>query len=143
MLWENLDHFQVSLEFDQALTVPRVRERDKVLMEEAVEKPDRSEWLGVNRMRKKMKIYFLSQLAHCNGQIVRDTVVQGLHATPSMMEFSHEEPTAADIILWKKGTVYSHIAKLPFPNPAWLLCSGTTPSDILGTLQPIDNGYYL
>jgi hypothetical protein len=103
VLWEYLDHFQVKLEFDDTLTVPRVRERDKVFMEVAVEKLDRSEWVAVNRMRKKMKVYFFSQLAHCDGQSIRDTVVEGMEAAASTMEFSHEEPTPADRRLWKKA----------------------------------------
>eukprot|EP00956_Cyclotella_meneghiniana_P014449 scaffold21570_cov43-Cyclotella_meneghiniana.AAC.1 len=65
--WEYLDHFNITLKLDDAMIVPPVRERDRVVMEEVVKTIDRSEWVAINHMRKKMKIYFFSQLSHCDG----------------------------------------------------------------------------
>eukprot|EP00956_Cyclotella_meneghiniana_P009835 scaffold13631_cov38-Cyclotella_meneghiniana.AAC.10 len=59
------------------IKVPTTRERDKVFMEEVVRKIDRSEWVGINWMRMKMKVYLFSQLSYCDGLTVRDTVIQG------------------------------------------------------------------
>ena len=56
VFWEYLDHFGVYLELDEMIKVPMTRERDKVFMEEVVRKIDRSEWVGINWMRMKMKM---------------------------------------------------------------------------------------
>ena len=72
-------------------------------MEEVVQKIDRSEWVSINRMRKKMKVYLFSQLSHCDGLTVKESVIHGKDATPSMTEFPYEEPTTADRRLWKRA----------------------------------------
>eukprot|EP00956_Cyclotella_meneghiniana_P037259 scaffold136169_cov76-Cyclotella_meneghiniana.AAC.1 len=79
------------------------RERDKVFMELVVRKMDRSDGVGVNRMRKKMKVYLFSQLSYCDGLTVKNTVIQGGEAEPSTIEFSYEEPTSSDRRLWQKA----------------------------------------
>lgn len=96
VFWQYLNHFNVTLELDESVIVPKVRERDRVFMEEVVTKMDRADWLGINRVRKHMKVYFFSQLAYCDGLSVRDSVIDGESSTPSTIEFSYEEPTAAD-----------------------------------------------
>ena len=103
IFWEYLDHFNITLELDETMVVPHARERDRVFMEEVVRTLDRSEWVAINRMRKKMKIYFFSQLSHCDGLTVRDSVVSGISPIPSLIEFPHEEPTIQDRRLWQKA----------------------------------------
>ena len=92
IFWEYLDHFNITLELDETMIVPHARERDRVFMEEVVRTMDRSEWVAINRMRKKMKIYFFSQLSHCDGLTVRDSVVSGISPIPSLIEFPTRNP---------------------------------------------------
>jgi hypothetical protein len=63
VLWEYLDMLEVKLELTD-VEVPIIRERDKVVMEEAIKILPRDKWLGFNRVRKHKNVYFYSQLLH-------------------------------------------------------------------------------
>ncbi len=43
VFWQYLYHFNITLELDESMKVPPVRERDRIFMEEVVTKLDRSE----------------------------------------------------------------------------------------------------
>ena len=48
------------------MDVPATRERDRVIMDEVTKVMDRSEWPdAVNRARKNLELFFLSQASHC------------------------------------------------------------------------------
>jgi hypothetical protein len=116
VLWHYLHTFRVKLEL-QNVDIPAIRERDKVIMDEVTMVMDRSEWAGVNRVRKKLELFFFSQLSHCDGIRVRDSVVLGKESLPSLIEFPYEEPTAADRKLWQKALelITSWNYRIPIP----------------------------
>lgn len=102
VLWQYLHTFGVRLDLPD-VEVPSVRERDKVIMDEVTKVMNKSDWPAVNRVRKKLQLYFLSQLSHCDGVCVKKKLIGGKFAQPSMMDFPYEEPTASDRKLWKRA----------------------------------------
>ena len=102
VLWEYLHRYGVKLEL-QDVEIPIVRERDKVLMEEAIKVLPRNRWCGFNRLRKHKEVYFLSQTLHCNGITVDTDLLSLDRRRNSTMTFSYEEPTTSDLDDWKIG----------------------------------------
>eukprot|EP00956_Cyclotella_meneghiniana_P041404 scaffold225702_cov129-Cyclotella_meneghiniana.AAC.1 len=59
--------FKVRLEI-AGVDVPATRERDRVIMDEVTQVMDRSEWPAVNRVRKHLELFFLSQALFRSGK---------------------------------------------------------------------------
>jgi hypothetical protein len=72
-LWEYLDYYKVRLELSD-LIVPRVRECEKVVIEEVSGLIPRDQWSSVNCARKHFKVYFTSPLVLCDGFTVRSSL---------------------------------------------------------------------
>jgi hypothetical protein len=117
VFWQYLDHFGVKLELDSSFDVPAVRERDVVLMDEATQALPRSEWRAFNRVRKHKKVFFKSQLAHCDGICVNMEFLSRATGSASTMVFSKEEPTPSDFRLWESTITLLSSPTLRFSPP--------------------------
>eukprot|EP00956_Cyclotella_meneghiniana_P011946 scaffold16843_cov51-Cyclotella_meneghiniana.AAC.2 len=116
ILWQYLSTFKVRLEI-AGVDVPATRERDRVIMDEVTQVMDRSEWPAVNRVRKHLELFFLSQASHCDGVCLREEVISGRIASQSLMEFPYEEPTASDRRLWRKALILITSPNFRIPIP--------------------------
>jgi hypothetical protein len=101
VLWEYLDYYGIQLHLDN-ITVPPVRERDKVFMEEVMRILPPSQWTSLNRARRFFKVYFLSQLVLCDGITVDPVKLRHTKQPASLMIFPHEQPTHSDLLLWRR-----------------------------------------
>ena len=103
VLWEYLDLYNVKLELLN-MDIPPVRERDKIVMEEATKILPRNRWVGFNRVRKQKEIYFYSQFLHCDSIMVDSEILsKGMRTRSSSFIFPYEEPTASDFKDWVYG----------------------------------------
>ena len=100
LLWELVHHYRVKIVFPEDVSVPPLRERDKVLMEEIINILPPSQWVSFNRVRKFHKVYFISQLTLCDGKTIHPTLLTTNSTTHSTMRFPREAPTAKDFNLW-------------------------------------------
>jgi hypothetical protein len=91
-LWEYLDCYKVQLQLE-SVSVPPVRERDRVFMEEVVKILPPNQWVSINRSRHYFKVYFLSRLVLCDGITVNPLKLQLKMQHDSQMKFPHEIPT--------------------------------------------------
>ena len=98
--------------FPEGISIPPLRERDKVLMEEIIKILPPSQWVSFNRVRKFHKVYFISQLTLCDGKTIHPAALTATNTTQSTMRFPREFPTAADFTLWV-GTL-RHITSASF-----------------------------
>ena len=103
VLWEYVSHYKVSVDLGN-VDVPAVRQRDRVVMEEVVKLIPPTQWRSFNRARKYYKVYFMSQLILCDGITVDPDKLgrsqRAIHA--SNMRFPMEQPTHADLIIWRE-----------------------------------------
>ena len=74
-------------------------------MEEAIKILPRDKWPGFNRVWKQKKVYFYSQMLHCDGTTVDTEILSTAPRPPSNMIFSYEEPTSSDFITWRQGII--------------------------------------
>eukprot|EP00956_Cyclotella_meneghiniana_P028836 scaffold68204_cov23-Cyclotella_meneghiniana.AAC.8 len=86
-------------------------------MDEVTKVMDRSEWPAVNRVRKHLELFFLSQASHCDGDCVCEEIISGRIASQSLMEFPYEEPTARDRRLWRKALILITSPNFRIPIP--------------------------
>jgi hypothetical protein len=100
LLWEYMSFYGVVMELED-VTVPPIRKRDCVLMEDAVRVLPACQWESFNRARKYFKIYYGSQLVLCDGSTVDPVKILATQQPGSQMRFPKEEPTCADILLWR------------------------------------------
>ena len=103
LVWEYTHLYGVQVEL-RNVEVPKVRQRDRVLMEEVIQVIPPSQWPSFNRARKHFKVYFLSQLTLCDGVTVNPaTLGNGTwKLAESSMTFPVERPTPSDIALWRE-----------------------------------------
>jgi hypothetical protein len=101
-LWEYAHYYRVQIELD-GVTIDPVRERDQVLMEEAIKLLPIRQWISFNRARKFHKAYFLSQILLSDGMTVDPNKAQlkRVAQNESSMVFPLEKPTSQDLALWK------------------------------------------
>jgi hypothetical protein len=100
ILWNYLDHLQVTLEPDDSTNIPPVRQDDFSIMNFLISRNWRGgRLIGVNRWRKHKKIHRGSCVTAMDGYTLLGWV---LNKDPgdSSREWSHEEPTREDYNLW-------------------------------------------
>ncbi len=131
LLWELIHHYQVTVVFPEDVSIPPLRERDKVLMEEIIKILPPSQWVSFNRVRKFHKVYFISQLTLCDGKTIHPALLTPTNTTQSTMRFPREFPTAADFTLWvgtlrhitsasfTLATPLGHFLRLPYTPTYW------------------------
>jgi hypothetical protein len=98
LLWELIHHYKVSVEFPDDVSIPPIRERDRVLIEDIIMILPPSQWTAFNRVRKFHKIYFLSQLTLCDGKTIDPAFLTSEAPHQSTMRFPRECPTPDDFI---------------------------------------------
>ena len=131
LLWELIHYYKVSVEFPDDVSIPKLREWDRVLMEIIITILPPSQWTAFNRVRKFHKIYFLSQLTLCDGKTIDPALLTSEAPKPSKMRFPRECPTPEDFMLWKATlraltsttltlpTKLGHFMRLPYSTTHW------------------------
>jgi hypothetical protein len=105
-LWEYTWYYRATLTLEE-ITVPTVRERDRVFMELVIASWPPQDWARINRVRQHKNIYFLSQLLASDGSNVSPINLDQSPGPRSTMLFPRQAPTPADFKLWKR--VLHHI----------------------------------
>jgi hypothetical protein len=100
LLWELVHYYRVTIDFPEDVSIPPIRERDRVLMEDIIHILPPSQWPSFNRVRKFHRIYFLSQLTLCDGKTIHPSFLTSEPFHHSTMRFPRECPTPTDFTLW-------------------------------------------
>ena len=121
LLWEYLDYYRITLEVD-GMEIPPIRERDEPLMELVIKKCAQDQWTAINKVRKFKKVYFVSQMVAGNGTTILPDIINDESGRDTTMEFPREQPTSADLTIWRDAlrTIFSPYLILPVPIGKYL-----------------------
>jgi hypothetical protein len=100
ILWNYLDHLQVTLELDDSTNIPPVRQDDFSIMNFLISRNWRGgRLIGANRWRKHKKVHRGSCVTAMDGYTLLGWVLNKDPGDSSRV-WSHEEPTREDYNLW-------------------------------------------
>lgn len=131
LLWELIHYYKVSVEFPEDVSIPPIREHDRVLMEDIIKILPPSQWIAFNRVRKFHKIYYISQLTLCDGKTIDPALLSATASHQSTMRFPRECPTPDDFTLWNATlrvltsttltlpTKLGHFIRMPYTPTYW------------------------
>lgn len=93
------------MELDNITVLP-LRQRVRILMEDAVCIPPPSQWEAFKRVWNHFNFYFVSQLVLCDGTTVDPSTLLTTKTFQhqSKMIFQKEEPTCAGFLVWHETT---------------------------------------
>ncbi len=117
LLWELIHHYQVKIEFPEDVSIPPLRQHDKILMEVIIKILPPSQWIAFNRVRKFHQIYFVSQLTLCDGRTIHPCFLTNITTQQSTMTFPTERPTTNDFTLWNSTLRQLTSPSLTLPSP--------------------------
>ena len=117
LLWELIHHYQVKIEFPEDVSIPPLRQHDKILMEVIIKILPPSQWIAFNRVRKFHQIYFVSQLTLCDGKNIHPCFLTNITTQRSTMTFPKECPTADNFALWNSTLRQLTSPSLTLPSP--------------------------